>query len=271
MAYDNEGNYVDERGMGPNPEFAVMPEPQAMTPAPPPTPIMSYEEWLNSQPQPPPVNPDFAVMPPTGVYDPVERPPPPYDTQPKPYQPYDTLPIPKLYDPYDPYDLSRTYNPEQNDKPTVYPYDVGRVPYSGTYPGTYPTYETPPQPYNPYDTQPKQYDPYNPDRNDKPTVYPYDTAPSSVMDIGQILAGLGSAGVKKPETSYVPLPTMAGIGAVPGMNGMPSQLSGMGAALKPETSYVSAPTMAPMAPGMTGAAAGIGSSLESLLRRYYGK
>jgi len=29
MAYDYEGNYIDEGGMGP--DFAVMPEPQAMT------------------------------------------------------------------------------------------------------------------------------------------------------------------------------------------------------------------------------------------------
>jgi hypothetical protein len=137
MAYDYEGNYVDERGMGPNPEFAVMPEPQPMSlPAPPPTPIMSYEEWLKSQPQPPPVNPDFAVMPPE--YN-------PYDTQPKPYDPY---------------------NLDRNDKPTVYPYDTQPLPYN--------PYDTQPKPYQPYETlpQPDNPQPYNP--YDTPDKSPMD-------------------------------------------------------------------------------------------------
>jgi hypothetical protein len=198
MAYDYEGNYVDERGMVPNPEFAVMPEPQAMSlPAPPPTPIMSYEEWLKSQPQPPPVNPDFAVMP---EYN-------PYDTQPKPYDPY---------------------NLDRNDKPTVYPYDTQPLPDNlqpynpyDTQPKPYQPYETLPlpdnlQPYNPYDTQPKQYDPYNPDRNDKPTVYPYDTAPSSAMNIGQILAGIGYGNSSQPAPTMAPMASGTAV-AAPGI------------------------------------------------------
>jgi hypothetical protein len=90
-----------------------------------------------------------------------------------------------------------------------------------------------------YDTQPDgppvQYEGpgFNPPPTKTGTISPYDptydTAPSSAMNIGQILAGIGYGNSSQP-----------------------------------------APTMAPMTPGMTGAA-GTGSDLASLLRRYYGK
>jgi len=243
MAYDNEGNYFDESGMGPNPEFMVMPT--AM-------PMSRMEEPVSSPP-PPPYNPDFAVMPVQRPSDTAEdyaawralypdarswfwddkasSPPPPsppldpnynpYETQLQPY-PYDTQPKP-----YDPYNLDR------NDKPTVYPYEAVRdggvmYPYD---PSTN-TYPTAPPGYNPYDTQPKPYNPYETlPLPDNPQPYnPYDTPDKFPMDIGQLLARLGYGNSSKPT-----------------------------------------PTMTPMASGTAVAAPGIGSDLASLLRRYYGK
>jgi hypothetical protein len=300
MAYDNEGNYFDEGGMGPNPEFMVQPDRVYSEPTAPPPPML--------------INPDFAVMPEPRRSDTAEdyaawralypdarsdfwgdKPPspPPPQLDPnynpyapvQPYNPYDTQPKP-----YDPYNLDR------NDKPTVYPYDTQPLPYNlqpynpyDTQPKPYQPYETLPQPdnpyetqlqpypyeavrdggvtypydpstntyptappgYNPYDTQPK---PYNPEQNDKPTVYPYGTQPTaSPMNIGQILAGIGYG------NSSQPAPTMA-----PMVSGMFGAGAGMPRSNQP------APTMTPMASGMAGAA-GIGSDLASLLRRYYGK
>jgi len=248
MAYDYEGNYIDEGGMGP--DFAV--QPTAM-------PMSRMEEPVSSPPPPMLINSDFAVMPEPrrsdtaedyaawralypdarsdfwGDKPPSPPPPPPqldpnynpYETQPQPYNPYETQ-----LQPY-PYEAVR-------DGGVTYPYD----PSTNTYP-------TAPPGYNPYDTQPK---PYNPEQNDKPTVYPYGTQPTaSPMNIGQILAGIGYG------NSSQPAPTMA-----PMVSGMFGAGAGMPRSNQP------APTMTPMASGMAGAA-GIGSNLESLLRRYYGK
>ena len=57
MAYDYEGNYIDEGGMGP--DFAVMPEPQAMS---------RVEEPVSPPPPPMLINSDFAVTPELAAY-----------------------------------------------------------------------------------------------------------------------------------------------------------------------------------------------------------
>ena len=289
MAYDNEGNYVDERGMGPNPEFMVMPTAMPLSRVEEPPPPNEPPQLINS---------DFAVMPgprrsdtaedyaawralyPDAYSDfwgdkPPSSPPPqldpnynPYETQPQPYNPYVNQLQPYPYEAVRDLQVSYPYDPSTNTYPTAPP---GYNPYD-TQPKPYQPYETLPQPDNPYvnqlqpypyEAQPLPYKkPYNPEQNDKPTVYPYGTqptAPSSAMDIGQILAGIGYGNPTQPNGSDY-RSTMAPMvssmaGAVPGMNGMPSQLSGMGAALKPGTSN----------------APGTGSDLASLLRRYYGK
>jgi hypothetical protein len=254
MAYDYEGNYVDERGMGPNPEFAVMPEPQAMSlPAPPPTPIMSYEEWLKSQPQPPPVNPDFAVMPPTGGYDPME-PPLIQPTMPKldpnydPYAPYDTQRRP--YDPYDPYD-TRPYTP--NDVYKQLPYD--------------PTYDSS-QPYDRYSATTPRVTPGDDMRviNLNPNYNPYSIDNPDFQlppSYGELLTRYAAnpAGFNQPVSSYDDL-----LGRYIADN-RKYDTQPNGSDYRP----ITVPPTAPMASGMAGAAAGIGSDLESLLRRYYGK